>query len=51
VDASAYTSGLVAVIVLAAFTVVLRTYGTATTARRDPRNQTKLLAGSARNQV
>jgi MFS family permease len=48
-DASAYTSGLVAAIVLAAFTVVLRTYGTAGRAGHDSRIQTKVLAGAARN--
>jgi hypothetical protein len=51
VDASAYTSGLVAAIVLAAFTVVLRTYGTATAAQHDPRHHIRVLAGPVRTHV
>jgi MFS family permease len=51
VDASAYTSGLVAAIVLAAFAVAMRTYGAATTARRDLHNQREVLAGPVRNHV
>jgi MFS family permease len=51
VDASAYTSGLVAAIVVAAFAVVRRTYGAAPAPRRDSHHQRKVLAGPVRNHV
>jgi len=51
VDASAYTSGLVAAIVVAAFTVVRRTYGAAPAPRRDSHHQRTVPAGPVRNHV
>jgi predicted MFS family arabinose efflux permease len=51
VDASAYTSGLVAAIVVAAFAVVRRTYGAAPAPRRDSHHQRKVPAGPVRNHV
>jgi MFS family permease len=49
VDASAYTSGLVAAIVLVAFAVVRRTYGTAPAPRRDSHHQREVPVGPVRN--
>jgi MFS family permease len=51
VDASVYTSGLVAVIVVAAFAVVRRAYGAAPAPRRDPHHQQTVPAGPVRNHV
>jgi uncharacterized membrane-anchored protein len=51
VDASVYTSGLVAAIVVAAFAVVRRAYGAAPAPRRDSHQERTVPAGPVRNHV